>query len=204
MYLQSRNAEYNVNPCLPHQFGRSQVIFLIKAGFQFHKHRHMFPVSCGSNQGINHFRMFRHTILRNHDFTTKWIVNGFIQKMNEMFKTVIRIIKQHIPFGYPAIHKVFFVHPGQEHRLRLDDGRNIRIRIGKGRQVFQIQMLVTRHKFFPVDSQRFYQGIQKIIRHFPVIHKTADGPNLTFLHLLLQFFHHALCRYIIYKHVGIT
>ena len=148
--------------------------------------------------------MFRHTILRNHDFTTKWIVNGFIQKMNEMFKTVIRIIKQHIPFGYPTIHKVVFVHSRQEHRLRLDNGRNIRIRIGKGCQVFQIQMLVARHKLFPVDTQCFYQGIQKIIRHFPVIYKTTDSANLPLLHLLLQFFHHALSRYIIYKHISIT
>ena len=148
--------------------------------------------------------MFCHTILRNHDFTTKGIMNGFIQKMNEMFKTVIRIIKQHIPFGYPTIHKVFFIHPRQEHRLWLDDGRNIRIRVREGRQVFQVQMLVARHKLFPVDSQRLYQGIQKIIRHFPVIYKTTDSANLPLLHLLLQFFHHALCRYIIYKHIGIT
>ena len=91
----------------------------------------------------------------------------------------IRIIKQHIPFGYPAIHKCFRSSRARTSAVAWRCGRNIRIRIGKGRQVFRFRCLspgTSSSRLIPSASTR----ASKITRHFPVIHKRQMAQSSVF------------------------
>ena len=204
MHLLPRNTEDNMNAGLAHQFGGCQVVLLIKAGLQFHKYRHALSVLRCGNQCTDHLRMLGHAVLRNHNLTALRIVYRFIKETDEMIETVIRIIKQQIPLSNAAIHEMLSVKPRQAHGSRLRQRKIDRAGVRKRRKIFQIQVFVTRNQFLAVDSERFHQKVQKIVRHLTVIHKTADRSDLAFLDLLLQLFHHIFRRNIVNKYIGIT
>ena len=42
--------------------GPSDIIFLVKTGFQFHQYQHFFSVLCGFDQGFHDFTLFCHTV----------------------------------------------------------------------------------------------------------------------------------------------
>ena len=77
--------------------------------------------------------------------------------------------------------------------------------IGQMAQVFQIQMFVSRYQLFTLDSEGIYQKVQKIVRHGPVIYKTAYGTYLAFFNLFLYLLHQIdAADGIVYHDVGIS
>ena len=193
-----------MNTRLTHQFGCSQIVFFVKTCFQFHENRHPFSILCCCNQCINHLRMLCYTILGNHNLTTHGIVYRLVQKMNKMVETMIRIMQQQILTGNPAVHEMRFFQSRQTHGYRLLHRLQVGIRIRKLSQILQIQMLVPLHQFFLRNRKDIHQKAQKVGRHLAVVHKAGYSPYLAFLYLLLQFLHHILRRYIVYKHIRIA
>ena len=205
MHFQSRNTIYNVYSRFLHQFGRRQIIFFIKTCLQLHKDSHLLTVLCSSYQRIDNLRVFCHPILGNHNLFARRVVHRFVKEMDKMVKRMIGKVQQQITLIDISEDGFLFIQIIQFHGYRLDRCFITTIWIGQMRQVFKIEMLVTRNQLIAIDVKGIHKEFQIVHRHLAVIHKTTYRPYLALLHLLFQLLYHLFRTFgIIDKNIGIT
>ena len=89
MHLQPGYAVDDLNPRLTHLFGRAHVVLLIEARLKLHEDRHTFAIARGTNQGVDHGRVFRHAILRDLDLLHVRIERRLHEEAQQVVKRLI-------------------------------------------------------------------------------------------------------------------
>ena len=77
MDFQTRNAINDTDTCLFHPFGGTHVVLFVEACFQLYKDSHFLTVLGGTDQSIDHGRVFGNPILRNLDLINLRIEGRF-------------------------------------------------------------------------------------------------------------------------------
>ena len=193
MYLQSGQAEQDIDAGCFHHLGGCQVVLLIEAGFQLHENGYFLAILRSGYQGVDNGGVFRDTILGDHNLAYGRLVYGFVQEMDEVLERVVGIVQQQILFLHIPEDGLPFVQASQLHGLGLADGAYGTVRIGQMPQVFHVEVLVAGYQLLTVDAESVYQKVQKIVGHGTVVYKTADCSYLALFNLTLYLLYNLGC-----------
>ncbi|MPN03122.1 hypothetical protein SDC9_150345 [bioreactor metagenome] len=90
MYFQSWNAVNYTNTFFLQPGTPVNVGFLIKTCLKLHEHRDIFTIPCSIDKGIDHIGVFPDAV-NGHFYTTYGRINrSFAQKINDVFKRLVR------------------------------------------------------------------------------------------------------------------
>ena len=183
MYLQPGYAVDDLDPRLTHLFGRAHVVLLIEARLELHEDRHTFAIARGTDQGVDHGRVFRHAILRDLDLLHVRIERRLHEEAQQIVKRLIGKMQQHVAPLHGAKHGRQLLeirHPqrrgGRTHQLRPDGVR-------QADHVLQVHVTPAHDEVVGRDVERPADEGQHIGRHFAVVHEAAQGADLTLPHL---------------------
>ena len=204
MHLQPGYAVDDLDPRLTHLFGRAHVVLLIEARLELHEDRHTFAIARGTDQGVDHGRVFRHAILRDLDLLHVRIERRLHEEAQQVVKRLIGEMQQHVAPLHGAKHGRQLLeirHPqrrrGRTHQLRPDGVR-------KADHVLQVHVTPTHDEVVGRDVERPSHEGQHIGRHLSVVHEAAQGADLPLAHLRADRLEDALRRLFVDIDIGIA
>ena len=204
MHLQPGYAVDDLDPRLAHLFGRAHVVLLIEARLELHEDRHTFAIARGTDQGVDHGRVFRHAILRDLDLLHVRIERRLHEEAQQIVKRLIGKMQQHVAPLHGAKHgrQLLEIRHSQRcgrraHQLRPDGVR-------KEDHVLQVHVKPTEDEVVGGNVERPTDEGQHIGRHLAVVHEAAQGADLPLAHLRADRLEDALRRLFVDIDIGIA
>ena len=189
MYFYARQGIVNPYPCLFQSFSPFKVGSFIKTGFNFHKSRDLFATLHRLHERFQDAAAFCHSVLNNFDVGNRRVPRRFFKKLNDWFKGLVRNVNQLVGLrnGFKYIGRI------RQYGMR-KHGQWLVFQVFKSeiRKAEKIKIVVItafgKHIVF-AQIERVLQIRKQVLRHIPVVHKTAGGTNLTLLQARFYLLH---------------